>query len=333
MSAGLSARPSFFEVYAAEQLNSTLRPAFRYVLEVLSLRNPSLVKLASWSDEIFSGLLLVLESSQLRRDSALLSESFYSLRRSTRKSFESKTIDLPLSTHHVLGSILYAIIIPHIRTKLDAWYATRTGGAAAAMLQDTQNTRHPTYSSQVSSTSSQNRSRPRALRLALDTPILSKKRLRTAVLILIRLPQIATSLCRRLVRYLKSEAFSRLLMFYYPMIRAVTDGINMMFGVLYLYGHSRYYNLSLALQGLILRRVNDTDLLDFSSILSNSSSDASNNASDLITNILGRIVSVLRIAFFTSIFGFRFLQYYYAAEVCQSLFNTEFSHRFSMLSD
>lgn len=315
MNAGLPARPSFFEVYAAEQLNSTLRPAFRYVLEVLSLRNPALVRLASWSDEIFSGLLLILESSQLSRDSALLSESFYSLRRSTRNSFESKTIDLPLSKRHVLGSILYSVIIPHIRTKLDAWYASRTGGAAAAMLQDIQNVPQSTNSSRVSSTSSQGRSRVRAFRLALDTTSLSRHRLRTALSILLRLPRVALRLCRALFRYLKSEAFKQNLMFYYPMIRAGTDGINMTFGMLYLYGHSRYYNLPLALQGLVLRRENDTDLLDFSSIMSNPSSDTSKTISEIITNILDKIVSVLRIAFFTSIFGFRFLQYYYAAEV------------------
>ncbi|KAI0565173.1 Peroxisome assembly protein [Gracilaria domingensis] len=305
-----SVRPSFFEVYAAEQLDNALRPAFRYVLEVVSMRNPALLRLANWSDELFSFLLIILETFQLSTEAALLSESFYSLRRST--SFDPNVYNPPLSVRHILSSVVCAVLMPHIRAKLDNWYSLRTGGAAAAMLQELHLSQplgdERNANSRRTSPSRSARSHSSGAQRTISKLTIALRRLLRLRAVLIRFIEAAP-------RYLRSDAFKQQVMMYYPKIRTVVDAINMVFGISYLYGHTKYYNLSLALQGLILRRVSATDLLRLSIVALDSSGRPKTTFLHMIGSFFGRIMGVLRIAFFVSIFGFRFLQYYYAAEV------------------
>ncbi|CAN8076892.1 unnamed protein product [Agarophyton chilense] len=307
-----SARPSFFEVYAAEQLGSALRPAFRYLLETLSVRNPYVLRVANWSDEVFSSLLLVLETFQLNTDSALLSESFYSLRRSAVGSFEPILFDAPLTNPHILGSVLCGVIIPYIRAKLDSWYSAQTGGAAAVMLQELQFPAQHVEES-VNPTSRTPTSMSARLQTSEARETLLFK-LKISFLRLLNFPSILIRLTKNILRHVQSEAFKRQLIFWYPKIRALVDAVNLIYGMSYLYGHSKYYNLSLAMQGLILRRVSTIDLLRLSSVLLDSTGRSKPNLLQVIRNFTGKVIGVLRIAFYASVFGFRFLQYYYAAE-------------------
>ncbi|KAE8211588.1 hypothetical protein CF327_g4672 [Tilletia walkeri] len=78
-------RPSFFELFAQDQLSSLLRPAIRYVLTVLAQRNPRyLLRLVNRFDEIYALLLLAVERHYLSTWGSSFAENFYGLRRRRR---------------------------------------------------------------------------------------------------------------------------------------------------------------------------------------------------------------------------------------------------------
>ncbi|KAM3408418.1 hypothetical protein ACQJBY_001513 [Aegilops geniculata] len=68
---GQGARPTFFEMSAAQQLPASLRAALSYSFGVFALRRPSLHKVLDYEDEFFALLMSVLESHSLRTTGSL----------------------------------------------------------------------------------------------------------------------------------------------------------------------------------------------------------------------------------------------------------------------
>ncbi|KAK0548080.1 ubiquitin-protein ligase peroxin 12 [Tilletia horrida] len=78
-------RPSFFELFAQDQLSTLLRPAIRYVLTVLAQRNPRyLLRLVNRFDEVYAVLLFAVERHYLTTWGSSFAENFYGLRRRRR---------------------------------------------------------------------------------------------------------------------------------------------------------------------------------------------------------------------------------------------------------
>lgn len=302
----LSSRPSFFEVYAAQHLSEALRPAVRFVLDVLSVRNPRLLRAAAWSDEIFTAALLALESSHLRSHFALISESFYSLRRSAHGSFVTSNIseDSP-SWAQVFRSIFFAVLLPHIKVKLDKWYSNATGGAAAALFQRDEPPLQSARNPQIA-VSSELRAHARS---TLNSSA-SRHTIFNSIRVLLRRLLL---LLNRLYAHIRSPLFKANAIRWYPRICAGIEGVNLALNILYLYGHSKYFNLSLALQGLILRRTGMADLMRMA--FTGFKSHEQTSSSSIYGTLVERLLGGLKWAFLASIFAFRFLQYYYAAEV------------------
>lgn len=304
----MSTRPSFFEVYAAQHLSAALRPAVRFVFDVFSVRNPRLIPLATHSDEIFTALLLVLETSQLRRDSALLAESFYSLRRTVFASFHAQAAEQPLATRHVVLSLVFSVLIPHIAVKCQQWYSDQTGGAAAAFFPDgipqvpaESLAVHPSLQLSTANVTPNPQTQSRLNRLLIR---------------LFQSPKRLMNLFNALRHYTTTPAFRSLAMKWYPRVCAFFETINMLFNVAYMYGHTRYFSLSLALQGLVLRRSGPIDLLHLTTSKMYSATQYSSPLYRFLSAASERLLMLLKSGFIASIFAFRFLQYYYAAEVC-----------------
>ena len=59
-------RPSFFEMLAQQEMISILKPAIKYVFDVLAQRHPKMEIFSRHSDEVFSIGLAVLENHYLR---------------------------------------------------------------------------------------------------------------------------------------------------------------------------------------------------------------------------------------------------------------------------
>lgn len=291
-------RPSFFEVYASQHLSSALRPAFKFVFEVLSVRNPRLICLSNWSEEIFSVILFILETSNLRNESSLLAESFYSLRRSQQTSFLTRNInDKPISHRQVLFSLTVSVVIPYFKEKLDSWCSEASGGAAA-----------PLFINQFPGLTNEHENQQVQIPSISQQPTTIVQRLR--------------QLKRIISAYLRSQRFKLLVLKYYPRIRAFCEGINLLFHLLYLHGHSRFFSTSLALQGLILRRLQSSDLVQLAIKNESNNVQAQTSYLKFFSMIMKKLFVVLKGGFFAAIFAFRFLQFYYSAEV-RYLFSRE----------
>lgn len=305
----ISTRPSFFEVYAAQHLSAALRPAVRFVLEVLSVRHPRLIRIANRSDDVFTAVLLLLEASHLSRHSALLAESFYALRRSSDHTFRFGAPDKPITLPNTLVTLLLSVILPHVRVKLDEWFSDATGGAAASMFpegfdfsQQNADTAQPiNIPSSISPSMTQRRT------FHMPCPWLMKR--------LLRYPRNALRLIKAIRSYIRTPEFRARALKWYPRVCAVADTSNLLLNVLYLYGHSRFFSISLALQGLVLRRTTPNDLLQMSAMRRQQYASGEWGLARFLVNSSDRVLAVLKMSFFASIFAFRFLQYFYAAEV------------------
>ncbi|KAK6915322.1 Pex, N-terminal [Dillenia turbinata] len=129
---GQGARPTFFEMSAAQQLPSSLRAALTYSLGVLALRRPFLHKILDYEDEFFALLLLVLETHSLRTTDASFAESLYGLRRRAvkiRVKKDSSPADMSDQIQHSglekrqkVLSVVFMVVLPYLKSKLHAIY-------------------------------------------------------------------------------------------------------------------------------------------------------------------------------------------------------------------
>lgn len=298
MDSAETSRPAFFEVYAANHLSSALRPAFRFALEVLSVRHPLLIRIAARSDEIFTGLLLILETSQLNKESALLGESFYSLKRS-RGLKHTGLQEVPLSRKQLLFSVVFSVIVPHFKAKLDTWYSDITGGAPTDFFDESDPGQG--FPPQEQQTFSQLPSRLSSR--ARHAPLGPLQKFR--------------QLLKAVERLLSSRSFQSTVLEWYPYISTACESLDLLFNILYLFGHSRHFNLALALQGLVLRRKSTLEAMTSQSQKTPFFPHGSRSfdLAQVLSAASERLLTAFKAGFFVGVFAFRFLQYYYAAEV------------------
>lgn len=270
-----ASRPSFFEIYASEQLNSTLLPAVRFALDILSIRHPRYIRpIARRCDSIFTGVLLFLEGSQLLNHSSLLTESFYSLYRcSTSLSSVSSPQATKLSRAQVVLSLILDVICPYLKIKLDALHSRNISSSGA-------------------------RSAPSLLVGVGDNEDEGEDEESTMFLM------------RKAFAYMKARNLNQLkltLLKLYPHLKSFLRNANVLMNLLYVYKFTDYFSLSLLVQRLALKRTNS--VFDIQSILFSSSDNNSTNNTNL-----NRLMNTIKSLFIASIFAFRFIQYYYQAE-------------------
>eukprot|EP00928_Gymnodinium_smaydae_P040701 TRINITY_DN27579_c0_g1_i1.p1 TRINITY_DN27579_c0_g1~~TRINITY_DN27579_c0_g1_i1.p1 ORF type:complete len:367 (+),score=39.82 TRINITY_DN27579_c0_g1_i1:86-1186(+) len=126
-------RPTFFELFAKEQLMDALRPAIGFVVDVLGERAPRRLRglLARW-DALYALGLMVLEARCLRAHGATLSESFYGLRREAREpqgraltplelvELERRKRDAPkLTPRQQLTSLVLVVLAPALAARCE----------------------------------------------------------------------------------------------------------------------------------------------------------------------------------------------------------------------
>ncbi|XP_065672922.1 peroxisome assembly protein 12 [Hydra vulgaris] len=109
---------SLFDVTAEESLRLSLKPAWAYFCNVLTMRYPVLLKsLLKHSDEIFAMLLMVLEEYSFRRNSGTVTECFYQLKR------ECSLPENSFRFRHVKWiSLISVVLLPYISDKLQNYY-------------------------------------------------------------------------------------------------------------------------------------------------------------------------------------------------------------------
>ncbi|XP_063922295.1 peroxisome assembly protein 12 [Zophobas morio] len=106
-------KPSIFEVIASKSLNDTLHPALQKVALFLATNAPRKFNwLGKHYDEVFLILNFGLQYGYLRNYDATFSENFYGLKRVLDNN-------ATLSEHHRRISLLFSVLLPYFKRKLD----------------------------------------------------------------------------------------------------------------------------------------------------------------------------------------------------------------------
>ncbi|CAG8438659.1 3203_t:CDS:2 [Ambispora gerdemannii] len=134
-------RPSLFELIAQEKMHELLQPAIRYILSVYAQRYPRyLLRIVNRLDEVYAIILLFIERHYLKEWGASFTENFYGLKRirslrTTMNLGESSSKELEkLRDRDIWRSLLALIGISYIKTKLDDYYESVSGGAGVRYL-------------------------------------------------------------------------------------------------------------------------------------------------------------------------------------------------------
>ncbi|RZC34786.1 peroxisome assembly protein 12 [Asbolus verrucosus] len=106
-------KPSIFEVIAQKSLNDTLHPALQKIALFLATNCPQKFNwLGKYYDEVFLILNCGLQFGYLRQYDATFSENFYGLKRILDNNNQ-------LSNHHRRISLLFTVLLPYFKRKLD----------------------------------------------------------------------------------------------------------------------------------------------------------------------------------------------------------------------
>jgi len=285
-----AARPSFFEMIAQQEMMPTLKPAIRYVLETLSLRHPRLERITRFTDEIFAGLLFLLESHHLKHYDGSFSESFYGLKRvrvqktslhhdvstssstpSTPTPSISSKPDIttsPITNRNRYLALFFLVIVPYIKSKLDELYREKV----------------PYYNFNILDRSRDDTEPPPTTRIG------KLKRL------LLKIFTIT-----------------------YPWLNAFYEGSFFVYQLLYLYDHTMFYTPFLHLEGVILQRLTNEEMEQQTFVnekrrrerLANLRGGPIPQMWKLTVHLYDLVLDYSKLLLPLSIFSFRFLEWWY----------------------
>ena len=156
------ARPTFFELVAADRLVPSLRAALVYSLGVLVQRRPSLARVLDFEDEAFALFMLLAEAHSFATSDGSVAEGLYGLERTrltprprpasratestlraavTALSLASGVPDagrerrraLRITPRQRLASVAALVALPYARDKLDKLYARLAASRGVAI--------------------------------------------------------------------------------------------------------------------------------------------------------------------------------------------------------
>uniref|UniRef100_A0A6B2L9Q4 Peroxisome assembly protein 12 n=1 Tax=Arcella intermedia TaxID=1963864 RepID=A0A6B2L9Q4_9EUKA len=108
------------ELFLESQMVPSLKPALEWILQVAMQNRSRLYPVLQYIDEIFYGMVFVLERHYLKYYDSSFSENFYGLKRIVVT--EDGTKGAPLQKKHKLWSLFFLVVVPYIKTKLDKYY-------------------------------------------------------------------------------------------------------------------------------------------------------------------------------------------------------------------
>lgn len=109
-------RVGFFEMVPMQELQTSLRQALQYVVNIMVTHYDRLVPLRYHTREIVLGIEVLIQTFYLVRSKATYSEAFYSLKR----SFQTKKGGLKeLSGGLIAVSVFMEAIMPYLREKME----------------------------------------------------------------------------------------------------------------------------------------------------------------------------------------------------------------------
>ncbi|KAG9445763.1 hypothetical protein H6P81_011891 [Aristolochia fimbriata] len=242
---GQGARPTFFEMAAAQQLPGSLRAALSYSIGVLALRRPFLHKVLDYDDEFFALFMMVLETHSLRTTDASFSESLYGLRRRSVKISPSKYApqnesgdqmrNSRLEKRQKILSVVFLVILPYFKSKLQSIYNKEREAMLQASLWGRED---PRYDNTVYLTGDTSNLPNEAQDSGLSRLTLVKRKIQTAI-----------GAC-------------------YPLLHATNEGLSFAYQLLYLLDATGFYTPGLHVLGVYVSRATGQELMDTSSRIS-----------------------------------------------------------------
>jgi hypothetical protein len=122
---GNPSQPSFIEMFLETQMIPSLKPALEWVIGILAQRYNRLYSALDYLDEIFYGVVFILERHYLKHYDGSFSENFYGLKR-VIVTPDGKTPPA-LRRLHKLWSLFFLVVVPYLKTKLDKYYQKTFG--------------------------------------------------------------------------------------------------------------------------------------------------------------------------------------------------------------
>ncbi|ONM06032.1 Peroxisome biogenesis protein 12 [Zea mays] len=244
---GQGARPTFFEMSAAQQLPASLRAALTYSLGVFALRRPLLHTVLDYEDDFFALLMGVLESHSLRTTDGSFSESLYGLRRRPvkvavkRKSpgteSNDKVYGSALRKRQKILSVVFLVVLPYFKSKLQSIYNKEREARLQATLWGQDDVRFDEVD------------------FVLDQEQTSQAQ-----------TEPTTGEMSNLTRFKKN--FASLIGVCYPWIHATNEGLSFAYQLLYLLDATAFYSPALHVLGIHVCRATGQELMDSSSRIS-----------------------------------------------------------------
>uniref|UniRef100_A0A0K0D596 Pex2_Pex12 domain-containing protein n=1 Tax=Angiostrongylus cantonensis TaxID=6313 RepID=A0A0K0D596_ANGCA len=114
----VGSQPSIFNVLSQESLTTTLKPAVGHLIKFLAMVYSNRFQMAhEYYDELFLLFDLLLQNQYIKKCGASFSENFYGMKRifcSTGKP--------PSDFNPRMRSLVFLVLWPYIRDKLDKWH-------------------------------------------------------------------------------------------------------------------------------------------------------------------------------------------------------------------
>ncbi|XP_057961889.1 peroxisome biogenesis protein 12 isoform X2 [Malania oleifera] len=243
---GQGARPTFFEMAAAQQLPASLRAALTYSLGVLALRRSFLHRVLDYEDEFFALLMLVLETHSLRTTDASFSESLYGLRRravrmrvkrdNNRQHSGDSIHHSGLEKHQKVLSVVFLVVLPYFKSKMHLIYKKEREARLQASLWGDVDERFD------EADYLDGRENSTVWARALDAEASAR-----------------TSLAERVQKIIGAC---------YPWLHAGSEGLSFAYQLLYLLDATGFYSLGLHVLGIHVCRATGQELMDTSSRIS-----------------------------------------------------------------
>ncbi|MBW0483078.1 hypothetical protein O181_022793 [Austropuccinia psidii MF-1] len=281
-------KPTFFELIAQDQLRDLLGPVTRYVLSVFAQHHPRyLIRILNHHDELFALAMFFVERHYLTTWSGSFSENFYGLTR-RRRSPKLEPIQLPSSSdpdrlrkYEIRLSLIFLVLFPYLRTKAHELYEKLAPAQDSDLLDD-----------QTPS------ARPNQPSVHQDRPI----------------------------AWLKQKLLD-IFLFAFPYLNAAYKLNQLIFSLRHLFDKSPYWRASNAFMNVQIRRMSPQNfrlmkhqlIQRRAHLLSHLAlSDVRWNGIGTILKSLGTLIAIqgfesLKIVLPSSIFAFKFLEWWYSS--------------------
>lgn len=264
-----AARPTFFELVAAERLMSSLKAAAVYSLSVLGQHRGWVYRLLECEDEVFAGLAAFLDYGSLSADSGTFAESLYSLRRAPAHKVSASSLytKLPtaddgsqsaprLSLKQKRSALLLAVALPYVNSKLTAMYERHRIAPTTLPGLANYNQQAQQQPQRLEEQSEWADHRTSESRTAGIPSTLSDLRVELRMRLVTWLRAISSGQWGRRLRNRTLVVFMKV----YPMIYAAQESCKAALQVAYLVGRTPHYSLPLWLLGQTVVRVSATEL-------------------------------------------------------------------------